>query len=136
MSESPRKSKLTAILLVSYPNGFITLFHSGESAFHSMMTGLGWAKNPMINRIPELRADIPITVLLGSRSWVKESSMEAIRWSRISSYVNLRVITGAGHHIYADKPEIFNKYVLEACAHYDQQTDDATESEHDQNAGD
>lgn len=28
----------------------------------------------------------------------------------------LQVITGAGHHVYADKSEIFNKYVLEACA--------------------
>lgn len=28
----------------------------------------------------------------------------------------LQVITGAGHHVYADKSETFNKYVLEACA--------------------
>lgn len=28
----------------------------------------------------------------------------------------MQVITGAGHHVYADKSEIFNKYVQEACA--------------------
>jgi len=28
----------------------------------------------------------------------------------------IQVITGAGHHVYADKSETFNKYVLEACA--------------------
>lgn len=28
----------------------------------------------------------------------------------------MQVITGAGHHVYADKSETFNKYVLEACA--------------------
>lgn len=28
----------------------------------------------------------------------------------------LQVITGAGHHVYADRSETFNKYVLEACA--------------------
>lgn len=28
----------------------------------------------------------------------------------------LQVITGAGHHVYADRSEIFNKYVLETCA--------------------
>lgn len=26
------------------------------------------------------------------------------------------MISGAGHHVYADKAEIFNKHVLEACA--------------------
>lgn len=25
------------------------------------------------------------------------------------------MITGAGHHIFADKPELFNRYVNEAC---------------------
>ena len=28
----------------------------------------------------------------------------------------IKVISGAGHHVYADKSEIFNKHVLEACA--------------------
>lgn len=101
-----------------------------------MTTSFGWAKHPMIQRIPELRKDIPITILRGSRSWVQESSMEAIKLSRINSYVNMQAISGAGHHVYADKPEIFNRYVLDACAHYDRQQDDATESEHDQNAAD
>lgn len=28
----------------------------------------------------------------------------------------LQVITGAGHHVYADKAETFNRYVIEACS--------------------
>lgn len=28
---------------------------------------------------------------------------------------NLQVITGAGHHVYADKAETFNRHVIEAC---------------------
>lgn len=33
--------------------------------------------------------------------------------------MNSQVISGAGHHIYADKPEIFNQVVLEACNYTD-----------------
>lgn len=31
----------------------------------------------------------------------------------------LQVINGAGHHVYLDKPDLFNKFVLEACARGD-----------------
>lgn len=36
------------------------------------------------------------------------------------------MINGAGHHVYLDKPDMFNKYVQEACAkadEYDPQLD-------------
>lgn len=88
---------------------------SGESAFHSMMSGFGWAKHPMINRMNKIREDIPITLLYGSRSWVDNSAGESIKESAHHNYVNVQYISGAGHHVYADKPEIFNKYVNDAC---------------------
>ncbi|XP_069675693.1 (Lyso)-N-acylphosphatidylethanolamine lipase isoform X1 [Periplaneta americana] len=88
---------------------------TGEAAFHAMMASFGWAKHPMINRIDALRNDIPITLLYGSRSWVDNASGELIREQRRSSYVNIQVITGAGHHVYADKAETFNRHVIEAC---------------------
>jgi pimeloyl-ACP methyl ester carboxylesterase len=92
---------------------------SGESAFHSMMSGFGWAKNPMVKRIDTMKKDIPITLLYGSRSWIDHSATDIIKNKRIDSYFKLQVITGAGHHVYADKPEAFNQIVLEACAHAD-----------------
>ncbi|XP_076163871.1 pummelig isoform X2 [Ptiloglossa arizonensis] len=88
---------------------------SGESAFHAMMQGFGWAKNPIVRRMDKLSPEIPITLLYGSRSWVDNSSWETLKQSGSSSYINVQAITGAGHHVYADKSEIFNKYVLEAC---------------------
>ncbi|XP_065166576.1 (Lyso)-N-acylphosphatidylethanolamine lipase isoform X3 [Atheta coriaria] len=88
---------------------------SGESAFHSMMSGFGWAKHPMVNRIEQLDKTVPITLVYGSRSWVDNSAGEIIKEKRHDSEVNLQVIVGAGHHVYADKPEVFNEYVIEAC---------------------
>lgn len=65
----------------------------GESAFHAMMSGFGWAKNPMINRIHQLRSDIPMTLMYGSRSWVDNSKSSIIKEHRPNSFVNVQVIT-------------------------------------------
>ncbi|XP_036344518.1 (Lyso)-N-acylphosphatidylethanolamine lipase-like isoform X1 [Rhagoletis pomonella] len=91
---------------------------SGESAFHAMMSSFGWAKHPMIHRIKDVRADIPITFIYGSRSWIDSSSGEKIKAQRQDSLVDIKIVTGAGHHVYADKPEVFNRYVNEACELY------------------
>ncbi|XP_019881715.1 (Lyso)-N-acylphosphatidylethanolamine lipase isoform X2 [Aethina tumida] len=94
---------------------------SGEAAFHTMMSGFGWAKNPMVKRIDKLRPDIPITLTYGSRTWIDHSAAEIIKDKRMDSYFKLQVIQGAGHHIYADKPEQFNNVVREACRYTDTQ---------------
>ncbi|GLV43511.1 pummelig [Carabus blaptoides fortunei] len=93
---------------------------TGESAFHAMMSGYGWAKNPMVRRINTMHEDVPITLVYGARSWVDNSAGEIVKDKRIGSYVKLQSIKGAGHHVYADNPEIFNRYVVEACAVADQ----------------
>ncbi|XP_004927229.1 1-acylglycerol-3-phosphate O-acyltransferase ABHD5 isoform X2 [Bombyx mori] len=93
---------------------------SGESAFHSLMTGFGWAKNPMVKRIDKLSPALPITVLYGSRSWVDNSTGHVLSEHRPHSRTYVQVINGAGHHVYLDKPELFNKYVLEACSRADE----------------
>lgn len=67
------------------------IFFSGESAFHAMMSGFGWAKNPMLNRMHEVREDKPITLLYGSRSWIDKSSWDLVKGTRPSSYVNVQV---------------------------------------------
>lgn len=64
---------------------------SGESAFHAMMSGFGWAKNPMLNRMHDVRDDKHITLLYGSRSWIDKSSWDLVKASRPSSYVNVQV---------------------------------------------
>lgn len=106
---------------------------TGESAFHAMMSGFGWAKNPMLNRIHELREDKPITLLYGSRSWIDKSSWDLVKQARPSSFVNTQVISGAGHHIFADKPEVFNDYVNAACRFSDKLPDNEIEMEEKEN---
>lgn len=32
--------------------------------------------------------------------------------------VDIKIVTGAGHHVYADKPDVFNRYVNETCDIY------------------
>lgn len=91
---------------------------SGESAFHSMMQSFGWAKHPMIHRIKDVRSDIPITFIYGSRSWIDSSSGEKIKSQRGNNMVDIKIVTGAGHHVYADKPDVFNRYVNETCDIY------------------
>lgn len=100
---------------------------AGESAFHSMMAGFGWAKNPMIRRIHEIRENVPITLLYGSRSWVDSSAGDLIQKVRPNSFVQSHVINQSGHHIYADRADEFNRLVVEACLKFEEQIDDESE---------
>lgn len=78
-----------------------------------MMVGLGWAKHPMLSRMDKLRPDIPITLLYGSRSWIQQENWSLLKETRNS--VNVQSVNGAGHHVFADKPDLFNAFVNEAC---------------------
>ncbi|XP_058455965.1 (Lyso)-N-acylphosphatidylethanolamine lipase [Malaya genurostris] len=89
---------------------------TGESAFHTMMQGLGWAKNPMIRRITQLKNNVPITFLYGSRSWVYNNAADTIRQLQQHDYIKMHSIENAGHHVYADDAGTFNRLVNEACA--------------------
>ncbi|CAH2010785.1 unnamed protein product [Acanthoscelides obtectus] len=99
---------------------------SGESAFHAMMSDFGWAKVPIVKRIDKLDPNMPITLLYGARSWVDHSAGDIIKEKRTNSYFKLQVISGAGHHIYADKPESFNQMVIDACEYTDSTNPDTT----------
>ncbi|XP_031562008.1 1-acylglycerol-3-phosphate O-acyltransferase ABHD5-like [Actinia tenebrosa] len=84
---------------------------SGETAFKHLSIPYGWAKFPMINRIGKLDKRIPITFVHGARSWVENESAYSVKHLRQDNYVDVQVIKGAGHHVYADRYEDFNKVV-------------------------
>ena len=52
------------------------LVSRGESAFHTMMSGFGWAKRPIFPRMADLNKDVPLTVIYGERSWVSTISQK------------------------------------------------------------
>ncbi|XP_076449748.1 (Lyso)-N-acylphosphatidylethanolamine lipase-like [Babylonia areolata] len=88
---------------------------SGEVGFTNMTWNLAWAKDPMIHRLHTLDPDIPITFLYGARSWVSRATGWKVKSSRDNSYVDVQIIRGAGHHVYADRWDLFNT-LLETIA--------------------
>lgn len=92
---------------------------SGESAFKAMNKSFGWAKNPMINRVADIPKHVPMTLIYGSRSWMDSGTGYHVKYLRDESYVDVQVIRGAGHHVYADKPLPFNALVSKICESVD-----------------
>ncbi|XP_028326397.1 1-acylglycerol-3-phosphate O-acyltransferase ABHD5 isoform X2 [Gouania willdenowi] len=88
---------------------------SGETAFKNMTDPYGWAKRPMLLRMEQLPSNIPITIIYGSRSNIDSNSASTIKTMRPSSHVEVKLIRGAGHYVYADQPEDFNNCVTQLC---------------------
>ena len=88
---------------------------SGEIAFKSMSLPVGWAKFPMINRITDLDPNITLTFIYGSRSWIDRQPGFQIKYLLGENRVNIFVINGSGHHVYADKYDEFNNIVNNTC---------------------
>ncbi|KAM4597624.1 1-acylglycerol-3-phosphate O-acyltransferase ABHD5-like isoform 2-T2 [Polymixia lowei] len=87
---------------------------SGETAFKNMTIPYGWAKRPMLERIGQIRADVPISFIYGSRSSIDSDSGYGIKKNRPD--VEITVIRGAGHYVFADQPDDFNQTVLQILA--------------------
>ncbi|CAG2176195.1 unnamed protein product, partial [Oppiella nova] len=87
---------------------------SGERAFKTLSTGFGWAKSPMLDRIPELHPAINVTFIYGSRSWVDRQPGFQTKYM-LGDRVAVEVIQGSGHHVYADKHQEFNDLVANVC---------------------
>jgi len=103
---------------------------SGEAAFHSLMTGLAWAKRPMLPRLKERDQQVPLTVLFGSNSWITTIAQDSFKDSEVEQLdglaglfeehgvenVSVHVVEEAGHHVYADQPQAFHHILQGALA--------------------
>ncbi|XP_010887225.1 (Lyso)-N-acylphosphatidylethanolamine lipase isoform X1 [Esox lucius] len=88
---------------------------SGEVGFRAMSESLGWAKRPMLQRVHLLPPSMPLTLLYGARSWVDSASGEQVAKIRGRTATRTVMIDDASHHVYADKPEDFNRVVRNIC---------------------
>ena len=95
--------------------------YSGETAFKCMTALFGWAKNPMIHQIGRMDANVPITMIFGSESWIDNTWAYSVKHIRKHSYVAAKTIHGAGHHVYADRPYAFNSVMQELLLKIDEQ---------------
>jgi len=89
---------------------------SGETAFSTLTLPIGWASNPLIERIHDLREDIPISFLYGSNTWMDDEAGAEITKKMNTHKVRAtyHIIPNAGHHIYVDNFEHFNQLVITA----------------------
>lgn len=97
---------------------------SGETAFKNMTIPYGWAKRPMLERIGQVQEHIPISFIYGSRSSIDCDSGYAVRETRPD--VEVKVIRGAGHYVFADQPDDFNQTVLQILARTERKDQDMT----------
>lgn len=117
---------------------------TGEIAFKKICTSTGWARLPMLERIIELECHITLSFIYGSRSWIDRQSGFQAKYILATAAnaaaasggggggyeddevedverVDVHVLDGAGHHVYADRSDEFNELVMKICAHIDGQ---------------
>jgi len=101
------------------------LFHcnahnpTGESAFHRLMSGFGWANNPIMPRLKHLDSEVQLRVLYGSKTWMTHLQKSDFDEKGVTANVEVDYIEDAGHHIYADQYESFNTKVNQILSEKD-----------------
>ena len=68
----------------------------------------------MMHRIEELNPEVKVFMLFGSRTRIDDSISNDIKAKRPEQF-EICSIKNAGHHVFADRPDAFNKVVKEIC---------------------
>lgn len=81
----------TCVLVHSVEGNLVLASFSGEIGFKSLTKHMGWAKQPMLERMTAIDPDLPISFIYGAQSWVDRNSGWKVKQAR-QSYVDVQVI--------------------------------------------
>lgn len=85
---------------------------TGENGFSVLTESLGWAKNPLMNRLNKLPASVPATFIYGEHTWMdKEAGLTLSR--SMAGPTTLLEVSQSGHHLYIDNAPDFNAAVID-----------------------
>ena len=80
------------------------------------MDFFGWAKNCMVNRIQDLDASVPMSLIYGGSTWLQHVPEEVLVAARPSgAQTKVYILPEAGHHVYVDSMRLFNGIVNSIC---------------------
>jgi len=88
---------------------------SGEVAFTKLMSGLGWAADPLIDRLPTLDTRIPVSFIYGIDSWMNPLCGVQLKEAMTEHETDYVALTNAGHHVYIDQWMDFNRFAVYAA---------------------
>ncbi|KAJ6217106.1 hypothetical protein RDWZM_008263 [Blomia tropicalis] len=89
---------------------------SGEIAFKKLIHYTAWPRMPMLERISSIAKQIPIDFIYGSQSWIDYETGYKAQSMMPNHKVDVHLIKGAGHHVYADQAYEFNQLVSKICS--------------------
>ncbi|EGG23651.1 hypothetical protein DFA_05785 [Cavenderia fasciculata] len=86
---------------------------TGEYLFGLLSLPLGWASNPLYDRIKKLHPDIDVTMLYGSNSWIDREPGYKLK-EELSNIKDVVILEKSGHHCYIDAVDQFHTSILNA----------------------
>lgn len=90
----------------------------GEDAFQMLKIPFAWAKLPLLERFGELHENLPVSFLIGDRTWLPESQKSVLELQRtfLDRKIYLYMVEKAGHHVMLDNDLQFNM-IMEAISY-------------------
>ena len=84
---------------------------AGEVAFATLNESLGWARNPLSDRLPSLESSVSVAMLYGSKTWMDPEAGYRVA-GQLGPRASFQIIDRSGHHIYVDNHGQFNDVVV------------------------